>query len=77
MKFTITMKDPDGVYDSIKDQAREYALTIKGITASEVRALMETKVEWLEKEIKPWFRHGEYLTIENDTDAGTCTVCRV
>ena len=58
MKFCITMKDPDGVYDSLQEAATEH-----GVERSE-----------LEDIIKLWFQYSEYLTVEIDTDAGTCTV---
>lgn len=76
MKFTITMKDPDGPYDCIHDAAKS-SLMNSGLSEAEQRALIDLRVEKMHEVTDRFFRHGEYLTIEIDTDAGTATVLPV
>lgn len=59
MKFRITMKDPDGVFESIEDA---------------VKADLPDRHYEYEQMIKPWFRFSEYITVEIDTEAKTCVV---
>lgn len=73
MKFQITMKDPDGVYDS-KQQAVEDSLEELDISEQEKEALMEMRMAEVDAGLSKWFRYGEYVTIEVDTDAGTAVV---
>lgn len=74
MKFRITMKDPDGVYDCVKDAAKEWANKITEVDEDEREALVESKHEKLQELCREWFEYGEYLTVEVDIEAGTCTV---
>ena len=74
MKFTITMKDPDGVSDSLDEAAREAAALVTGIDEDERKAMAESKRDKFYNLMGKWFRYGEYLDVEIDTDAGTCTV---
>lgn len=80
MKFRITMKDPDGVYDSIADVAKEHAAKV--IAATELgTALDADKVvgdlhEALKSHTREFIEHGEYLTVEFDTVAGTAVVVK-
>lgn len=73
MKFHVTMKDPDGVYDS-KQQAVEASLEDMDISEQEKEALMEMRMAEVDAGLSKWFRYGEYVTIEVDTDAGTAVV---
>lgn len=77
MKLKITLKDPDGVYDSIHEAAKASTAGAKGLEDSELDELQETRREKLSEQCKPWIKYGEYVTIEIDTDAGTATVCKV
>lgn len=74
MKLKITLKDPNGVYESIKHAAEVITVDDAGLDNPE---LAETMQEKLEEQCKPWIKYGEYVTIEIDTDAGTATVCKV
>lgn len=58
MKFHITFKDPDGVYDSLSDA---------GIDINE----MDTEVEWV---VDKFLDYKEYVTIELDTETQTARV---
>ena len=74
MKFKITMKDPDGVCDSVTDAAKQSAQEATGISDGEREELTEGRKEELGAVISQWFTYGEYLTVEIDTDAKTATV---
>lgn len=75
MKFKITMKHADGVYDSVTDAVTESLAAIEGISDDERETLEETRREEVNEVIGKWFECGEYLTIKIDTDAMTATVC--
>ena len=74
MKFKITMKDPDTLYDAIRDAVKEEVDAIENIDADERQDLIETRIEKAAKVASKWFEYGEYLRVEIDTDAGTCVV---
>ena len=76
MKFTITMKDPDGFYDSITTAAVDEIEAIDGLNPDEREDLIEGRVEKLKEICKAFFRYDEYLTVEIDTVAKTCTVVK-
>lgn len=74
MKFTVTMKDPDGVGDSITEAVRADIDSIEGLSDDERAGLAERREEEVRAAIKAWFQYSEYLTVEVDTEAGTCMV---
>lgn len=74
MKFTITMKDPDGFYDAIGQAVKDSIAEIEGVDEEEADLLSESREEDPKKLCKTWFRYDEYLTVEIDTVAKTCTV---
>ena len=74
MKFQVTMKDPDGVFDCVREAVEEDAKKIEGISELERGALVEERIEETQKAMKKWFEYDEYLTVAVDTDAGTCVV---
>mgnify|MGYP003394596641 FL=1 len=76
MKFTITMKDPDGFYDSITTAAVDEIEAIDGLNPDEREDLIEGRVEKLKEICKAFFWYDEYLTVEIDTVAKTCTVVK-
>jgi len=73
MKFKITMKDPDGVYECVEDAV---TMSLKGLELSEDEreAVMEKRREAVMEAISKWFEYGECLNVEVDTDAGTIEV---
>ena len=75
MKFKIQMKDPDGVYDSVTEAANASSQSVSGISDDEREELAESRREELDEKIRKWFKYGEYLTVEIDTDKNTATVC--
>ena len=73
MRFTVTMKDPDTLSDAVRDAVKESLLKLP-ITQDERDILAETRVETEYGKCRKWFRYGEYLEVEVDTDLMTCTV---
>lgn len=74
MKFTVTMKDPDTLYDAINDAIEESLSDVED--EDEREAIEEVRKEKLKNLCAQWFDYGEYLTVEIDTEANTCTVVK-
>lgn len=74
MKFKVSMKDPDTLSDAI-EEALARAIEGLAVTDEEERqAVAVVRREKVSALCAKWFEYGEYLTVEIDTDAGTCTV---
>jgi hypothetical protein len=76
MKFTVSMKTPDALYDAINgavaDEVMELPISV------EAKALeAESRAESVSLLCNKWFQYGEYLCVEIDTEAKTCTVVPV
>jgi hypothetical protein len=74
MKIRLTLKDPDGVYESVREAASEQLSALEGLSDEELDDLKKSREEEINEDIKQWVEYGEYLTVEIDTDAGTATV---
>jgi hypothetical protein len=74
MKFQVTMKDPDAPFDAIDEALVEEVDKIVGLDTDERHAVIEERGEKVRDLCEKWFRYGELLTVEIDTDAQTCTV---
>lgn len=72
MKFRITMKDPDGVGDSIQDAVN--AIELPGLSQEEADSVREIRDDAIKALCRTWFEYLEYLTVEIDTEAKTCVV---
>ena len=72
MKFSVTMKDPDTLNDAIADAIA--SLHVDGLDADELEDVRERRKNKVRSLCGKWFRYGEYLTVEIDVDAETCTV---
>ena len=77
MKIRITLKDPDGVYESLKDATEESARGNTFFDKAETDAFLEERRERIGALCSKWVEYGEYVTIEIDTDAGTARVLTV
>lgn len=75
MKFRVTMKDQDTLGDAITDALKEEAANIAELDDEEREALVEHRQETVGEICRQWFKYGEYLTVEIDTEAKTATVC--
>ena len=77
MKIRITLKDPDGIYESMREAANESIAGVSGLSGEEAEQLIEARREKIHDACEPWIEYGEYVTIEIDTEAGTAIVCKV
>ena len=78
MKFIVTLKDPDGIYDSLdeaaKDEAKRLVELCDGLlTVDDVKDKVREKIDVA---VRGFFEHGDYVHIEIDTDAKTATVVK-
>lgn len=74
MKFKVTMKDPDTLHDAIDEAVTEDLAKMQFLSAEDREALYESRRNAAQAVTSKWFRYGEYLSVEIDTDAGTATV---
>lgn len=80
MKFRIQMKDPDGVYDSIDEVAKEHAAKVVSSTelgsSLDVEKVREDLHTAIKSHTHAFIEHGEYLTVEFDTVENTAVVVK-
>jgi hypothetical protein len=70
MKLKITLKDPDALNDEIENAViHEYPCV-----GADIRS---EKIEEIEVLTRKWFKYGEYVTIEIDTETGTAKILEV
>jgi len=74
MKFTVTLKDPDGFYDCVKDAVKESLDELEGLDEQEKEDLLEHRLEKTWDKLEKFVDCQEYLRVEFDTDKGTATV---
>lgn len=77
MKIRVAMKDPDAVYDAIKDAVNaEMKSRVEAgeLTKEEARMLADDRMGDVTEIASRWFLYGEYLVAEMDTEAKTCRV---
>lgn len=76
MKFRVTFKDPDGVYEALDSAAREQLGTDldDAYTQREADDMVTLRRDTLSDQIRPWVEYSEYLTVEFDTEAKTAIV---
>lgn len=72
MKIQLTLKDPDGVYDSIEDFIEDNIPEV--LSDEEKESLKEERREKLNTQLSKFIKFGEYITIEIDLDANTSKV---
>jgi hypothetical protein len=73
MKFEITMKDPDGFYDSV-DEAIKEDIAKLNLDEDESEKLTELRTEKVKEILSQWFEYSEYLTVVVDTETETIEV---
>lgn len=69
-KFQITFKDPDGVYECVREAAQDIVDQLDEGDKTSIEEQAEDLYEFLVNYIE----YGEYITIEFDTDLGTAKV---
>lgn len=77
MKFRVTMKDPDTLHDAIVDAVKVYVQALQLSDEAEAQAVVDVRVETVREVCRRWFEHGEYLSVDVDTEAKTCAVVPV
>ena len=75
MKFKVTMKDPGTLQDAISDAVTDDLAKIEGLSDDDRENLLDGRKSAAAKVTAKWFKWGEYVTVEIDTDAQTATVC--
>lgn len=76
-KFRITFKDPDGVYEDIRDEVqRQLEPFDTRLDEEEIDTLADERTASLHQFLETWIRFQEYITIEFDTEAKTATVVK-
>jgi len=73
MKISITLKDPDGVSNSVYEAVRAEVNKL-GLDEDETEALFEIRLEKVEKQLEKWIYCDEYVTLNFDLDLGTAEV---
>jgi len=74
MKVRVTFKDPDGVFECIRDTAKESVQAMETLDDEERKDLVESRQDSIGEKLSKWIEYGEYLTVEFDTAAGTARV---
>ena len=78
MKIKLTLKDPDGVSECVRENVEDYiSRHYSGMDHDEAETIAEVRTEIVEDSIQKWVEFNEYVTIEIDTEAGTATVLEV
>jgi len=75
MIFRVTMKDTDVLDDGIDEALDKWFLT-SGLPEDEQEEIREIRHEKASDVAGQWFRYGEYLTVEIDTEKETIKVIR-
>jgi hypothetical protein len=68
MKIQFTFKSPDAVDRAIAESLDSFNISVE---------LEEDFEEDLRDDLRSWFKYGEYVTVEFDTDTKTMSVVRV
>lgn len=74
MKLKLTLKDPDGVFEMIREAAESQVEAMEGLDDNEKESLIESRQEKIDEKLSKWIQYSEYIFIEFDTELGTATV---
>jgi hypothetical protein len=89
MKITLTFKTPDAVetalehamqffiYQFLQDQGDEVPAELTAAQQEELDEKRQQQREHLTALLERWIQYGEVLTVEFDTEKGTCQVLPV
>lgn len=76
MKLRITFKDPEAVRESLREAAIEkLGFQSRKLTESE-RFEVADAADELYNQVRPWFKYGEYVTLEFDMESQTMSVVK-
>lgn len=73
-KLTVTMKDPDCLYEPVEELVRSEVKAMGLTDADEIEAVESSRRERYHNKLRTWFECGEYLELEIDLEAMTITV---
>lgn len=76
MKIRVTLKDPDGVEDCIRDEIMG-EVRLLPISEREKDAICDFRRKIEGEKLCRWIKYGEYVTVEFDTEAMTARVVEV
>jgi hypothetical protein len=78
MKFIITLKDPDGVANSISEKVFDFIERNHGdLLDPDTKAeLYGSTTQYYEAALEPWIEYNEYITVEIDTFTGESRVIK-
>lgn len=81
MKLRITFKDPDALYNCIKEQVvdalpEDEREEYDRMNVREQNMFIMDRVEDAQDAAREWLSFGEYVTIEVDTEERTCRVVK-
>ncbi len=74
MKIRVTMKDQDSLIDAIDDAVKAELDAIKELNEDDREALRRRRRDMAARVAFKWFKWGEYLTVEIDTETQTISV---
>jgi hypothetical protein len=77
VKFRVYLKDPDVLHEAIDDAMEKDPSLVAIADSDEREAVEKIRREKLHELCRQWFEYAEYLTVEVDTEAKTCTVVPV
>lgn len=75
MKVKLFLKDPDGVYESVRDAVQE--TLPDGLSDTEQEELLASRTDDTHEKLKAWVQWKEYVTVEIDTETGEAKVLPV
>lgn len=81
MKLRITFKDPDALYECIREQVvdalpEEEREEYDRMNTREQNMFIMDRVEEAQDAAREWFLYGEYITVEIDTAERACVVIK-
>jgi hypothetical protein len=76
VKFSVTMKDPDALYEAVREaqEGEKQRLIDGGLSDDEAEQVAESRCEKAREFAGDWMKYGEYITVEFDTEAKTATL---
>ena len=74
MKFVITMKTPDALEDALNEMADDERHDGEAELDEDRQEKLDDVISEARRFAEKYFRYGEYLSVEFDTDAQTATV---
>jgi hypothetical protein len=74
MIIRITLKDPNGIDDSIREAAKQSLVNVGELEHEEAQYLLEARQKRISESLKPWIEYGEYVRLEIDLETKAAKV---